>query len=524
MESSEARAEIPGSERPAPEGGRRVGPADPNETVVVTVVLRRDPGSRAPPIREFLAPRPRDRPRYLRRAEFAGTYGASAEDVGVVRSFAQSTGLDVVDEDRGRRTVRLSGSVARLSAAFDVSLDRYEHPAGTFRARAGPLRVPVGLRERLVAVLGLDNRPQARTHFRICPANVPGAVAYTPPQVAAAYSFPSGADGSGECVGLIELGGGYRTADLAQYFTSVGVAAPSVVAVSVDGATNSPTGSASGPDGEVELDVEVVGSIAPGATVAVYFAPNTDQGFVDAVSTAVHDPTQRPSVVSISWGGPEGSWTAQSRAALESVLEDAAALGVTVLVAAGDDGADDGGPGTGLSVDFPASSPEVIACGGTRLVLAGGAITEEVVWNDLASGDGATGGGVSVDFALPTYQAGVGVPAAPNGFVGRGVPDVAGDADPTTGYRVLVDGSSTVIGGTSAVAPLWAALIARINQVLGGPVGFVNARLYAASGSGGFRDITSGGNGGYQAGPGWDACTGLGSPEGTALATALRGD
>jgi kumamolisin len=524
MDPSAARTELPGSERRPPEVGRRIGPADPNEIVDVTVVLRRDPGSRASPIRGFLEPGGSARRRFVRREDFPTAYGASAEDVGVVRSFARSSGLEVVGEDRARRVVHLSGTVARLAAAFGASLDRYDHPAGAFRARTGPLRVPVDLRDRLVAVLGLDNRPQARTHFRICPANAPGAVAYTPPQVASAYSFPSGADGAGECVGLIELGGGYRASDLSQYFASLGVAAPSVASVSVDGATNAPTGSASGPDGEVELDVEIAGSLAPGASIAVYFAPNTDQGFVDAVSTAVHDTTRRPSVVSISWGGPEASWTGQSRAAFESVFEDAAALGVTVLVAAGDDGADDGGPGTGLSVDFPASSPEVIACGGTRLVLAGGAIAEEVVWNDLASGDGATGGGVSVDFARPNYQTGFGVPAAPNGFVGRGVPDVAGDADPTTGYRVLVDGSSTVIGGTSAVAPLWAALVARINQVLGGPVGFVNARLYAASESGGFRDITSGDNGGYQAGPGWDACSGLGSPEGTALTTALRGD
>ncbi len=208
-----------------------------------------------------------------------------------------------------------------------------------------------------MAVLGLDDRPQAKTHFRLRPASVTGAPSYTPLQVAAAYSFPPGADGSGQCIGLIELGGGYRTSDLTRYFQELATPAPTVTAISVDGATNSPTGSPHGPDGEVELDVEVAGSLAPGGRIAVYFGPNTDQGFLDAVSTAVHDTTQRPTVVSISWGGPEETWTAQALSAFESVFEDAAALGVTVLASAGDDGADDGGARHGLERRLPGIEP-----------------------------------------------------------------------------------------------------------------------------------------------------------------------
>jgi kumamolisin len=383
--------------------------------------------------------------------------------------------------------------------------------------------VPLSLQHQVVAVLGLDNRPQSKTHFRVRSASAANDPSYTPLQVADAYSFPTGSDGAGQCIGLVELGGGYRPPDLSQYFQRLGIPVPSVTAVSVDGAANSPTGDPGGPDGEVELDIEVAGSIAPGSRIAVYFAPNTDQGFLDALSAAVHDVTNRPTVISISWGGPEGSWTGQARAAFEAVFLDAATLGVTVLVAAGDNGADDGGTGTGLSVDFPASSPGVIACGGTRLLLSGRSITQETVWNELASGEGATGGGVSEASARPAYQTGSNVPSAPNGFVGRGVPDVAGDADPTTGYQVLVDGGLTVIGGTSAVAPLWAALVARMNQLLGKPVGYVNPQLYATASRKAFHDITSGGNGGYTAGPGWDPCTGLGTPDGTALLSVLRG-
>jgi subtilase family serine protease len=276
------------------------------------------------------------------------------------------------------------------------------------------------------------------------------------------------------------------------------------------------------------LDIEVVGAIAPGANIAVYFAPNSDQGFIDAVTDAIHDTTRNPSVVSISWGGPETTWTQQSLTALNAALQDAATLGVTVTVAAGDDGSSDGVGDGQLHVDFPASSPFSLACGGTKLQASGSTITSEVVWNETANNEGATGGGVSVNFPLPAYQQSAGAPAQPQTqYVGRGVPDVAGDADPTTGYQVRVDGQDTVIGGTSAVAPLWAALVALINEQLGKNVGFLNPTLYSL-GETDFHDITSGNNddaglGYYTAGPGWDACTGLGSPNGAALLQALGG-
>jgi len=198
-------------------------------------------------------------------------------------------------------------------------------------------------------------------------------------------------------------------------------------------------------------------------------------------------------------------------------------MGVTVLASSGDSGSTDGSSDGKPTVDFPASSPYVIGCGGTRLSLSGAKISSEVVWNELSSNEGATGGGVSGFFALPMYQQTAGVPKSPSGFVGRGVPDVAGNADPETGYNVVVDGSATVIGGTSAVAPLWAGLLGRINQSLGKDVGYVNPLLYASGSAATFRDITSGTNGTYSAGPGWDACTGLGSPDGAALLASLGG-
>jgi kumamolisin len=267
------------------------------------------------------------------------------------------------------------------------------------------------------------------------------------------------------------------------------------------------------------LDIEVCASVATGAKVAVYFAPNTDQGFIDAVSMAVHDTTNKPSVISISWGGPESTWTSQATSALDAACQAAAAVGVTITVACGDNGSTDGA--TGNNVDFPASSPHVLACGGTTLEGSGTTITSEVVWNELASGEGATGGGVSTLFALPTWQQSSNVPAAPTSSGGRGVPDVAGDADPSTGYEVRVDGQTMVIGGTSAVAPLWAGLIALANEQNGVAAGFVNPALYSAAAKSAFRDITQGNNGAFSAGPGWDACSGQGGPVGNVVIRVL---
>jgi kumamolisin len=527
MSQNEKRVELQGSERAPLPGAEKLGPADPNEIIQVTLFLRR--GSSTGQFSSALkaGSLPGAQRRHLSREQFANTHGALPSDIEKVRSFAADYGLKVVEESRPRRSVILSGTVAAFSRAFGVELNRFKHPDGTCRMRTGVIQIPAQLDGIVEGVFGLDDRPQAKPHFRIRKSATgavnPNAsdVSYTAPQVAQAYNFPAGTDGSGQTIGILELSGGYQATDIATYFTSLGIPTPKVTAVSVDGATNSPTGSADGPDGEVELDIEVAGAIAPAAQIAVYFTPNTDQGFLDALTTAVHDTNLKPSVVSISWGGPESSWTQQALNAFNSACEDASTVGVTILAASGDDGSSDGTSNNTPTVDFPASSPFVLGCGGTRLTISGTAISSEQAWNDISSGEGATGGGVSEFFALPSFQQSADVPKAPNGFVGRGVPDVAGDADPETGYSVVVDGQQTVIGGTSAVAPLWAGLLARINQSLGASVGYLNPLLYTTNVESTLRDITTGNNGTYSAGPGWDACTGLGSPDGAALLQAL---
>jgi len=518
--ASKKYTNIKGSERSPMRGASKAGAAEPNELMHVTVMLRAPAGGKKQPSLDKLI----KSGRRLTREEYQARYGASAADIEQVAAFASEHGLTVAQVNQGARTMVLSGRCCEFAKAFQVSLDTYQYPGGSYRGRTGAVKIPAELSGVITAVHGLDNRPQAQAHFRLNEATPAAtAVSYTPLQIAKAYKFPSG-NGAGQAIGIIELGGGYTQSDLQTYFKSLKLSVPRVLAVSVDGAQNQPTGDPNGPDTEVALDIEVAGAVAPGATIVVYFAPNSDSGFLDAINQAAMDAVNKPAVISISWGGPESTWTAQSLQSYNSALQAAAAVGVTVCVASGDSGSSDGVSDRKYHVDFPASSPYSLACGGTSLRLSGSNISSEVVWNGGANG-GATGGGVSDTFPLPSYQSKAKVPPSANRgkFKGRGVPDISGDADPATGYRVQSDGESFAVGGTSAVAPLWAGLIALFNQALGKSLGYLNPNLYqkVATTKGTFRDITSGNNGHFKAAAGWDACTGWGSPVGTAIQSAL---
>lgn len=559
------RVNIPGSDRTPLPGAKVVGAVDPDERIEITLQTRRKKGADLDTVVSTIASQGLADRKYLSRTELANQAGSDTADIAKIDQFAHDHGLTVVETDPARRTVKLSGRIADFSSAFGVKLQRYKAGVISYRGRKGPLTIPGELDGIVERVLGLDDRPVVETHYRLL-TNALGATAgkkrttskagksargtanngatsYSPVQLAGIYNFPPALDGTGQTIALIELndvdsqgnptGTGYQTSDLETFFANLGIPMPSVSAVGVDGGANLP-GPDANADSEVTLDIEVAGGAAPGAKIVVYFGTNTDDGFVQVLSAAVHDDVRKPAIISVSWGQAEETATAQMLDGLQEILKDAAALGVTVCIAAGDDGSADmpknvwdGKP----HVDFPASSPFALACGGTTLDSSSKpGVPVETVWNRGAKG-GSTGGGVSNFFPKPSYQANTNVPNPANTSGGRGVPDVSADADPFTGYSVVIGGVQQPIGGTSAVAPLYAGLIARLNQSLtkngGNPVGFLNPLLYAQP-SPLFHDVTSGNNdiyndlnGEFSAGDGWDPCTGLGSVDGVRLLAAL---
>lgn len=562
---------LAGSARKAVPAAKLIARSAPDRKIIISVYLRRNPNPPAEVMRKVAAIRAQtsitaDR---ITDSDFASVYGAAPEDIASVLSWASDIGLTVIDKNLAARRLKLEGTIGQIEQAFQIELNEYEHPRGDrFRGREGSVHIPRDLAGIIVGVYGLDTRKVGDERIRkidgrhadvksfkigkgkglksadSVPSNQwPGT--FFPPQVAKLYQYPPELNGSGENIAIFAFNGGsspdprggYKMASLKAYFEHVlGASTPTITDVVVQGAGNDP-----GPDtksssdrgdstGEVMLDICVVGSVAPGANIFVYFTEFTTQGWIDALSDAITD-KNNISVISISYGNPEddpdGLWTVMGVKQVNDAFESASAKKITICVAAGDDGSGDQ-VAIGAHVDFPASSPNVLAVGGTKLTATAGtdpAIASEVVWNEVRIGDGATGGGVSAIFTKPDYQQNVNVPPSVNTghVVGRGVPDVAAVGDPNTGVVVMhISGTKLEpIGGTSASAPLWASLIARLNQGLGMRCGFINPILYLKAQSGVLNDITSGNNGAYSAGRGWDACTGLGSPNGNRLLHVL---
>jgi kumamolisin len=503
---------LSGSYREHPANSAPAGKPAGDEIIQLTLLLRR----------RNQAPDPQSLRRHFTHAELAEIHGADPADIEAVEAFASQHHFSVVRIHAAARSVTIAGPLARLANVFGADLELRLLGPKTVRTRQGSLRVPQSLHGRVLAIFGFDQRPAAASARRFRP-RTSETLSYTPLEIAKLYNFPLNT-AKGQTIALIELGGGFNNSDLRQYWRQLGLSDVAVTAISVSGAHNSPDGNPAGADGEVALDIEVAGAVAPGARIAVYFATNTDQGFFDAINGAIHDTVRKPSVISISWGMAESEWTPQAMDAFNAAFHDAALLGISVCAASGDNGSPDGEQDGKNHVDFPASSPWVLGCGGTRLVASSGIIASETVWNDGTTG-GASGGGVSSHFSQPAYQAGLKIPkpTATANATGRGVPDVAADADPQTGYAVIVDGQEGVVGGTSAVAPLWAALIALFNQQLGRNIGWFHPVLYSTlSQHKALHDIVSGTNGAFNAAPGWDPCTGLGSPNGQTMLALLE--
>jgi kumamolisin len=520
---------------------KKLRPTDGSEQLTLTLMLRRKPGHAKAKPEEMIANRT---PRPSREA-FAQAHGAEPSELEAVESFAKAANLDVLEVDAARRSVIVRGPASAVNKAFDVELNNYQYEDGTYRSHDGEVKLPSHIADYVEAVVGLTNRKVPARHFSTVSARRKRAnmdpvstQPLTPSQVATLYNFPPG-DGAGQTIGLYEMEtgdgpAGYTKADIAATMAALGnLPMPNIVEVPIDGTENSGVS-----DGETGLDITVAAAIAPKATIAVYFAGAGVPAIIHALQKMIHpngaDPI--PSIISISYGwGPDDpgtpSFSDSEYTQITQLFEDAATNKITVFVSSGDFGAFVNSQ-TQAQVSYPGSDVWVTSCGGTTIGNVNGSSFDEWVWNDIGgAGQGATGGGVSARFGVPSYQTGASVPVR-NGTAqaGRGVPDIAGNASENSGYLQVINGEQPQpVGGTSAVAPLYAGLLARINANNGFPAGFLNPTLYKlptpalrdVAGAPGPANNNFGHVKGYSAGAGWDACTGLGSVNGRALQTAL---
>ncbi len=519
---------------PADQDKTLVGPTDANKELTVTIMVKSKASDQE--INKTLEKVVKHQIKPLTDKEFADKFGADPDAVQRVLKLAADNNLKAADVDMRSGRIELKGAAKDFGGAFKVKLNEYQDATGlSFQQHEGTLSVPKSMRKDVEGIFGLDSKPLATPKFVILP---PGGgiephglfTGYMPGQVAEAYNFPKESMGAGQAVAIVELGGGLDRADNSAYYKSHNLKEPEINIVTVGGAENKVGGAA---DGEVALDSQIIGAVAPDAKQMLIFGPNTDQGFLDTITRATFTKPGEAenSAISVSWGAPESSWAPDAMRAMDLAFKKAALKGISIFCASGDTGAKDNAPDKKYTPDFPSADPWVTGTGGTKLkVDASGHRKSEDAWNDgWLIGLGKTvagGGGISAFFQVPDYQAGVKMPPNANktGVPGRGVPDIAGNASVLEGYQVRFGGKEMPIGGTSAVAPLYAALTMRLNGALGHPVGFLNPFLYEQGKNGGkiFHDITNGDNAGYNAGPGWDATTGWGTIDGQKMLDALR--
>jgi subtilase family serine protease len=462
---------------------------------------------------------------YLRPQQFAALFGPTQTTVNQVTTWLYSEGLQVGSVASNHLLINASGSIATIQRAFSVNIDDYALNGRTVYAPTSEPSVPTDLASVIHGVSGLDNVAHYHPLNRLIPADGPGG-GYTPTQLRTAYnmkSLISSADGTGQTIAIFELDG-YKASDVKAYLSNYSLGSAKYSNVLVDGATNSAGSGAI----EVELDMEVVSAIAPGATQEIYIGPNTNSGVNDTYNQIVADDIAP--VTSISWGECEADSGTSELSTLDTIFKQGAAQGQSFFSAAGDAGAYDCGTSR-LGVDSPADDPYVVGVGGTSLqVTSSNSYSSETVWSDPTDTSNPQGigggGGYSTYFSKPSYQTGTGVSSNTK----RHVPDVSADADPNTGYSVYCSvtaagcstGSAawTEIGGTSAAAPLWAAVVTDTNAYLAGlgisTLGNVNAELYSLFNTSqtytAYHDITSGNNLYYSAGTGYDVASGIGTP------------
>jgi kumamolisin len=534
------RTTLNGWEHSPLKGAKPTTPHHPNPQMQVTVLLR--PQKEIPHLHTSGSPLRKDG-KHPSSEEFAQHYGSSTSDIAKIHTFATHHNLAVSAHTPHHRAVVFTGAAKDIAQAFATDFAHFHHERASYFSPTTPPSVPAELKDIVQAVLGLHTRPSATRHRFWAEPESQRHVA----DLADIYAFPKDTDGTGQTIALIELGGGYNPADIQQYCAQAGIPTPHITSVNVQSGKNQPAHphdvrdllqfangqlklsaqaqssaaiEAAQSTVEVTMDIEIVAALAPGARIVVYFATLDEQGIYHALARAIHDTQHRPDIISISWGEPETGLSDAYIRAIDHELLVASHLGITVFASSGDAGALNNSPDHLPAVNFPASSPHCLACGGTTPESR-----EQIVWNATHFGlKGATGGGVSRKFPVPAWQQHADVPLGPTGKPGRGVPDVAGPADPRYGAQILVGGYTASAAGTSAVAPLWAALIARCNQALGSRSGHLNSHLYdlAHKGLPIFKHVTKGHNDVYHARPGWDPCTGHGTPHGEHLLHHLK--
>ena len=498
--------------------------AEKQETTTVNIHIRHRPSN--PGFHALKAEQTR-RHRALSHDEFHAQYGADPAELEQIEAFAQEHNLRVLSSSIPQRTVVVEGTIEAMEKAFEINLKHFEHDSEEFRSYEGELTLPEDIADIVEGIVGLDNKTYFSPHVVQKNGNEDTDKKYfLATEVAKLYAFPDDVTGKNQKIAILELGGGYDEAVLKSYFEKVYQRPmPNIQCVMIGDAKNDYQNSSARDINEVYLDIEMAAALAPDAKFTIYFADKSVKGLIDMFKQAIHAEGSQGSIISFSWGANEIRLGESDVDVLNNTLRDALTLGITICASTGDTGSSLGADDGNAYVEFPASSPYVLACTGSSLSVQDGQITEEVVWNNSF---GCTGGGVSTIIPVPEYQTEHDItPKHVNtGKPGRGTADACGHADPGYGYLVYVPYTS-YIAGTSAVAPMWAALIALLNEKLDTHLGFINPLLYQiAHTTEAFHDITQGQNAtknskGYAATEGWDACTGLGSPNGMLLYQAL---
>ena len=513
--------------------------------VLISIYLRRDRHENGMTLQQYADAVMAGTQAVLDHDAFVYQFGSVEDEITLVTDWAINNGLTVIEAESGTATVKAQGTEELMNQLFGIILETVTTDSRTYRTHSGDITIPSEINDVVLTVLGLDNSITMSSYAHLDTSYVdensfidPTLISSpTPVDLAQAYQFPRIAgnnvvQGSGTCVAIVELGGGWTTQNLTSSFGRIGLPNPTVVDVSVDGGVNNPS-DANG-SGEVMLDIYCVGAAAPSAKIAMYFAPNSFQGFIDCITVATNDTVNNPSVISISWGTTDTNWSSLNRGLFDSALQASIVKGITTFSATGDYGVRAISGAATYTAQYPATSPYQVGAGGTVISINNDyTIASETAWG-TTGGTYAGGGAVSTLYGVPTWQTGFTsktypTPSSAIALTGRAIPDVSAMA---TGYSFYYSASNTfgTFLGTSAVAPLLSAMMARINSVsqsiTGGRIGYVNTAWYAARTTA-FTDTTVGDNHGgnpvgYVATAGWDACTGMGSPIGTALAALYQ--